>query len=191
MPHTVRLVACLALLAAASPARAGFITYAFASDSADRGGALTGSFRVDDADLLDGILSTDDVRDYQFTFTDPSGGTTVYTLGGVLPDLNVDPVTGIPLAPPAGLGGSVLGDAVGGVGAAQAFLTSEALTPGASFWVALGATGETDGGVGHWEIAPEVVSPVPAPAGLILGLVGVGCLTIRERVRRRGAGARG
>ena len=174
MTHAVRLVACLALLAAASPARAGFVTYAFTSDLSDGGGSLAGSFRVDTADLLDGILSTGDVRDYQFTFTDPSGGTTAYALGDVLPDLPVDPATGIPLA---GFDGFVLGDEVGS-GAAQAFLTSEALTPGGSFWVAVGG-GEADAGFGHWEIGPEAVSPVPAPAGLVLGLVGAGCLAVR------------
>ena len=115
MTHAVRLVACLALLAAASPARAGFVTYAFTSDLSDGGGSLAGSFRVDTADLLDGILSTGDVRDYQFTFTDSLGGTTHYSLGDVVPDIAVDPTTGIP----TGFIGFILGEQIEG-GIAQA-----------------------------------------------------------------------
>jgi hypothetical protein len=184
MTLAVRLFALLALLAAASPARAGFITYAFTSDSSDGGGALVGSFRVDQADLLDGVLSTADVQNYQFTFTDPSGGTTLFTLSGVFPDLAVDAATGVPV----GSGGSVLGDQIGDDGVAQSFLTSDALTPGASFWTALTRpTDLTDAGFGHWDISPEVVNTVPAPAGAVLGLVGVGCVAIGRRFRSRSA----
>ena len=114
MSRAVRLLACLALVAAAPDARAGFITYTFASDTSDRGGSLAGGFRVDEADLLDGILSTDDVQDYLFTFTDPTGATAHYALSAILPDLPVDPATGIPLPPPLGFDGFVLGDQVGG-----------------------------------------------------------------------------
>jgi hypothetical protein len=188
MPLSVRqpaaLAGVLALLATAAPARAGFITYAFTSDSSDRGGSLVGGFRVDQADLLDGVLSTSDVRDYGFNFTDSSGGATPYVLSGVFPDLDVDPASGVP----TGIDGSVLGDQVGDAGIVQAFLTSAALTPGASFWVAnTQPSGETDAGFGHWEIAPEGVNPVPAPAGAVLGLVGVGCLAVGRLTRRRGS----
>src|SRR5262249_52914545 len=115
MPRAARSCAALAALLtllAASPARGGFVVYSFTSDSSDRGGSLSGSFRVDEADLLDGVLSTADVRDYAFTFTDPSGGTTQYALSGVVPDIDVDPSTGVP----TGLGGFVLGDQVGDSG---------------------------------------------------------------------------
>jgi hypothetical protein len=188
MSFTVRLFAGLALLAAASPAQAAFINYTFTSDSSGGGGSLTGSFRVAEADLLDGILSTTDIQNYLFTFTDASGVATHYTLSDVLPDLPVDPATGIPLAPPAGFDGSVLGDEIGGDGLAQAFLTSEALTPGASLWVAIslpnGESESADSGLGHWEITAEGVDPVPAPAAVVLAVIGVGCVGIARRLRR-------
>jgi hypothetical protein len=189
MSRAVRLFACLALAAAAPDARAGFITYAFTSDTSGNGGSLAGSFRVDEADLADGILSTGDIQNYLFTFTDPTGATALYTLNSVLPDLPVDPATGIPLPPPLGFDGFVLGDQIGGGdGIVQVALTSEALTPDASFWFASNRPNdeseEADGGFGHWVIAPEDANPVPAPAGAILGLIGAGCLAFGRRLRR-------
>jgi hypothetical protein len=174
------ILAILAVLAAASPARAGFITYAFTSDSSDRGGALVGGFRVDAADLLDGVLSTADVRDFGFTFTDPSGAVTAYALGGVFPDLAVDPATGVPV--PAAFDGMVLGDQVGGDGVVQVAL---ALTLSVSPWLAITRPAdEFDGGLGHWDIGPEA-NPAPAPAGAVLGPVGVACLVVARLLRRR------
>jgi hypothetical protein len=171
----------LTLLAAASPARAGFITYTFTSDSAFPGGSLTGSFRVEQADLADGVLSAGDVKNFSFTFTAPSGGTTQYVFSDVAPDIEVDPLTGVP----TGLGGSVLGDQAGGGAGIRADLTSDALTPDASFWLATTQpTGESAVGNGHWEIGPEV-NAVPAPAGAVLGLVGAGCLAVGRLLRRR------
>ena len=79
MSIPIRLIALLIVFAATIPARAGFITYTFTSDSSESGGALSGSFRVDQADLLDGLLTRTDVQNYQFTFTDSLAGTTLYT----------------------------------------------------------------------------------------------------------------
>ena len=186
MPRAARSCAALAALLtllAASPARGGFVVYSFTSDSSDRGGSLSGSFRVDEADLLDGVLSTADVRDYAFTFTDPSGGTTQYALSGVFPDIDVDPTTGVP----TGVGGFVLGDQVGDSGVAEAALTPQALTPGSSLWVAnTRPMDESDGGFGHWQIGPAAAAP--APGGAALGLAGAGCLAAVRLLRplRRG-----
>ncbi|MBP3956362.1 hypothetical protein J8F10_13840 [Gemmata sp. G18] len=186
MSRTVRMwatgAAVAALLAVASPARAGFITYSFKTDSSDSGGSLTGSFQVDQADLLDGALSTSEVQNYSFTFKDQAGGTTVYALNGVFPDLAVDPLTGIP----TGLGSSVLGDQIGESGLVQTFLDSQALSPGASQWFAITRPTDAIGsGTGHWEIGPSTVTPTPAPPGMVLALSGMGCLAVARRFRSR------
>jgi hypothetical protein len=181
MSIPARLIALLIVLAATAPARAGFITYTFTSDSSESGGSLAGSFRVDELDLLDGLLTRTDVQNYQFSFTDSSGGTTLFTLGDVVPELAVDPTTGIPIGPI----GFVLGEQVGGDGIAQADLTADALASDTSFWQAISLpTGATDTGRGHWTIAPEGANPVPAPASVVLGLVGAGCLAIGRRMGR-------
>ncbi len=183
-PLRAAAVAVALALSAAPPVRAGSITYTFTSDTSTSGGSLTGSFRVEEADLLDGILSTADVQDYAFTFTDSSGGTTLYVLSGVFPDLAVAPLTGIPL----GSSATVLGDQVGESGAAVVSLSDLALAPAESAWSASRQpTGENDSGLGHWEIVPAAGSAVPEPAGAVLGLVGAGCLAAVRRVRcRRG-----
>jgi hypothetical protein len=185
MPPTVRLPALAAalVLLAAPAARAGYVTYTFTTDPSDAGGSLAGSFRVDQADLLDGVLSTGDVRDYAFVFTAPSGGTTTYDLFGVFPDIAVDLLTGVPTG-----FGFVQGNQAGQVsdpGIANVDLTPLALAPGESAWVAITRpTEETATGVGHWDISADV-SPVPAPAGAVLALVGAGCLAGSRLARRR------
>ena len=183
----VRLFACLALLAAASDARAGFLKYTFTTDSAAGGGSLSGSFRVDEAAILDGFLSAGDIRDYLFTFTDGSGGTAQYAFDVLAPDeIAVNPATGVPL--PTGFDNFVFGAQLGGIGFVQTTLNSDALAPGSSPWTAVaqfddGSDPICDIGAGHWQIAQEGLDPVPAPAGLTLGLVGAGCLAL-GRLRR-------
>lgn len=179
------LAAALALLAA-SPAQAAFVTYTFTTDSSTFGGSLAGSFRVDQADLSDGVLSTADVRDFSFTFTDSLGGTTQYALAEIVPDIAVDPLTGVPVGIPIGLEGLVSGAQAGEGGLAFAFLTSRSLTPNESFWAALTLpSGATDSGLGHWQIGEANV--VPAPGGALLGLVGGGFVALARSVRRRAA----
>ncbi len=181
--HWITAAAVVVLLAAASPAQAGFITYSFTTDSSVNGGSVTGSFQVDQADLADGLLSTADIKNYKFTFKDSSGVMTIYALEGVFPDIAVDTLTGIP----TGTSGSVLGTQ-GDAGLVQAFLTSDALTPGASGWAAVSpsSAGSTaDGGTGHWDIGPSTVTPTPAPAGVVLAVSGIGCLALVRRFRPR------
>jgi hypothetical protein len=176
------LAAVLALLTTASPADAGFVTYSFTSDSSVAGGALAGSFRVDEADLLDGLLSTADVKDYAFTFTASSGAVTHYDFVGVFPDVPVSPLTGLPTG-----SGDVLGEVISDGSGAQAALTPEALTLNTPHWAASNqATGEIDSGQGHWEIGPAQAAP--APGGAVLGLVGAGCLGLGRLIRRRARG---
>ncbi|AMV27758.1 hypothetical protein VT84_25375 [Gemmata sp. SH-PL17] len=181
--HWITAAAVVVLLAAASPAQAGFITYSFTTDSSVNGGSVTGSFQVDQADLADGLLSTADIKNYKFTFKDSSGVMTIYALEGVFPDIAVDTLTGIP----TGTSGSVLGTQ-GDAGLVQAFLTSDALTPGASGWAAVSQSSDgatADGGTGHWDIGPSTVTPTPAPAGVVLAVSGIGCLALVRRFRPR------
>jgi hypothetical protein len=181
MSSPARLIALLIVLAAAGPARAGFITYAFTSDSSELGGSLSGSFRVDELDLLDSLLTRTEVQNYQFTFTDFLGGATLYTLADLLPEeLAVDSITGIPIGPI----GFVQGEQVGGDGLAQADLTADALTPDTSNWLARIPSGAVDTGRGHWTIEPEGANPVPAPAGIVLGFAGAVCMAIGRGIRR-------
>ncbi len=182
----VRVAAAAAVLAlfVAPPARAGF-TYTFTSDPSTFGGSLTGSFRVDEADLLDGLLSTEDVRDYAFTLTDLSGTKTLYAFSGVFPGIAVNPLTGVPLADPLGFGATVLGDQIGEAGVVAVSLTDAALAPMGATWVtSVQPTGEVYSGTGHWQIGPDGISPAPVPGGATLALIGAGCLTAARRLRR-------
>ena len=190
MPPPVRVAAVAAALAlfVAPPVRAGSITYTFTSDTSTFNGSLTGSFRVDAADLLDGFLSTGDVKDYTFTLTDLSGTKTSYAFNGVCPDIAVNPLSGVPLTNPSGSVATVLGDQVGESGAAAVSLTDAALAPGGATWFAsVQPTGDVDSGTGYWQIGPDGGSPVPVPGGATLALIGAGCLTAARRLRPKSA----
>lgn len=186
MAITARLCAVLALFALASPAHAGFVAYSFTTDSSFAGGSLSGSFRVDEADIVDGKLTAGEIQNYEFTFIDPSGEPAHYALNDLVPDLLVDPETGIPIAPLSGLDCFLLGDQIGDGGLAQVELSANALVPNGSFWVAINLpTGENDAGFGHWTVTPAGTNPVPAPPGAALGIAGASCLVLVRRMRSR------
>jgi hypothetical protein len=180
MSIALRLFAVFAFLVAASPANAGFIKYSFVTDTSDSASSLSGSFQVDEVDLLDGVLSTADVQNFLFTFSHPMGNT-IYALSDIVPEIEVDSTTGIPVSDLS----VILGHPVMGAGGIIVDLKSNALDTEGSTWTADTDSSEVFGaGTGHWIIGPADANPVPSPAGIVLGLVGIGSLAA-HRFRRR------
>ncbi|QEL16735.1 hypothetical protein [Limnoglobus roseus] len=184
----------LVLLAAASPARAEFVTYVWDDDRT--GSTFYGYFTVDTARLQDGsgpgrLLTADAVVASEFHYSRASFGTPVtFGIDGVSAGgISIDPSTKAVLGDgqlffgpsevvTIGVGGSPYQVLSGRVQFDRNYNVSVPLAGGgeSAFVTDTARPTEYLMSIGHWDVnGVHVPAAVPAPAGIVLGLVAVGC----------------